>query len=84
MGPLELVIDVPFDAGCYEILSPLAETPIAAGEVVTPSWCITECLKSSPAKRFACENFITLSLNSIRYHNGVLISVETRRRMLLL
>lgn len=52
MGPMEVVIDIPFHAGCYELLEDLAETPIAS-ETNHPSWCITECLKSDGTKRFA-------------------------------
>lgn len=47
-------MDVPFDAGCYEILSPLPGSKIPdTVEVVTPAWCVTKCLESTPSKRFA-------------------------------
>ena len=55
VGPFEVVFDIPYDAGCYEILTSLTETPIIGGDTVTPAWCITECLKMDPAKRFACK-----------------------------
>ena len=62
MGPFEVVFDIPYDVGCYEIINPLLETPIAAGDTVTPSWCITECLTADITKRFACKIMFQLSL----------------------
>lgn len=56
-GPMEVIFDVPFDAGCYDIVSPLDGTKIEAGEIVTPAWCIFKCLESNPSYRFACEQF---------------------------
>ena len=65
VGPFEVVFDIPYDAGCYEILTSLTETPIIGGDTVTPAWCITECLKMDPAKRFACKfDYITLKFVS--------------------
>ena len=51
LGPLELVLDVPFDAGCFKLLAPLDESPIS--ESITPASCITKCLTSDSEKRFA-------------------------------
>ncbi len=58
MSPVELLIDVPFDVGCFKDidstvagdLSPVSGTP-ANG--MTPAWCLKECVQGS--KRFACE-----------------------------
>lgn len=56
MGPMEVVIDIPFHAGCYEILTDLSETPII-NDLNHPSWCITECLKADVTKRFARNSY---------------------------
>lgn len=54
VGPVEVLIDVPFDAGCYKVLSSLTGKISETTDIVTPAWCITKCLQSSETKRFAC------------------------------
>ena len=62
------MFDIPYDAGCYEILTPLSETPIPTIDIVTPAWCITECLKADTTKRFACK-LRTSIMTVVEFHS---------------
>ena len=54
-GPYEFVIDTPFDAGCFELLTDLDDSKKISEDVdtLTPGWCITKCLGTDPKNRFA-------------------------------
>ena len=59
LGPLELLIDVPFYVGCFdEITNPngvqITETP----ELVTPTWCIAKCITADSTKRYSSKFFV--------------------------
>lgn len=54
VGPVEVLIDVPFDAGCYKVLSNLTGHIANNTDIVTPAWCVTKCLQTNDTKRFAC------------------------------
>ncbi len=57
LSPIELLIDVPFDAGCFQELEDISnigheiDTPV---ETLTPTWCNTKCLQVDGKKRYAC------------------------------
>ena len=54
-GPYEFVIDTPFDAGCFELLTDLDDSKKISEDVdtLTPGWCITKCLGTDTKNRFA-------------------------------
>ena len=49
VGPAEVVIDMPYDFGCFEFKDEIPTSPITdIPDVVTPAWCITKCLQLDP------------------------------------
>ena len=58
LGPVEVVIDVPFYVGCFiELVDPSSKgfsiTDDSGSN--TPIWCITQCATNDPLKRYACK-----------------------------
>ena len=55
IGPVDLVIDTPFYMGCYQEMTDVSEkaTLIDSANVLTITWCLTECLKFDMKSRFA-------------------------------
>ena len=58
LGPVEVVIDVPFYVGCFIELSDPSSKGLSITDVPdsnTPAWCITQCATNDPSKRYACK-----------------------------
>ena len=58
LGPVEVVIDVPFYVGCFLELSDPSSKGLSITDVPdsnTPAWCITQCATNDPSKRYACK-----------------------------
>ena len=58
MGPVEVVIDVPFYVGCFIELSDPSSKGVSITEDtenVTPAWCVMKCGTADPLKRYACK-----------------------------
>ena len=55
LGPLELLLDVPFYVGCFQEVQPLSGgTAITdANDNMTPAVCISKCFGSDATKRYA-------------------------------
>ena len=57
-----MIVDVPYDMGCFEELSDLSALGITVTEdtdQMSPAWCITKCISEDPNKRYAC-NFLKI------------------------
>ena len=48
-------METPFYVGCFEVFGDINFPPIIAGEgdVVSPAWCLTQCLSGDKKLRFA-------------------------------
>ena len=58
LSPVEMIVDVPHDLGCFEELSDPTDTGILITETtdkMSPAWCITKCLTTDSKKRYACK-----------------------------
>ena len=56
LSPVEFIVDIPQDMGCFEMLSDpssLGFTITEATDEMSPAWCVTKCLKSDSKKRLA-------------------------------
>lgn len=53
VGPVGVLIDVPFDAGCFKVLATLTGLITEAADIMSPAWCVTKCLQSDDKKTFA-------------------------------
>jgi hypothetical protein len=64
IGPAEVLLDLPYVVGCYELLDDISSEGQTISEdpaVMTPVWCITKCLNRDSTKRFACKGNIHFS-----------------------
>ena len=59
LGPVELLLDVPFYVGCFkEVDSLVGGTLIEEGnEIMTPTLCLTKCITTDGTKRYAGKLF---------------------------
>ena len=58
IGPVELVIDVPFYVGCFEELGDITNLGLAIennDDSNSPTTCLTKCIESDSTKRYACK-----------------------------
>ncbi len=58
LAPVELVIDVPHEVGCFEELSDISSLGEVVSEIpniMSPIWCIKRCLSTDLKYRFACK-----------------------------
>ena len=58
LSPVEMIVDVPHDLGCFEELSDPTDTGILISETtdeMSPAWCITKCVTADAKKRYACK-----------------------------
>ena len=57
IGPVELVIDVPFYIGCFEETDDISTvgTPIDIPDSNSPTNCLSICAKTNPLQRYACK-----------------------------
>ncbi len=57
LSPIELLIDVPFDVGCFKEIESIAGGLTGVSGTppngINPAWCLTNCVQAT--KRFACE-----------------------------
>ena len=55
LGPVELVLDVPFYVGCFQEVQPFSGGTTITGAIddMTPAVCILKCLGSDTTKRYA-------------------------------
>jgi len=52
-GPLELLVDMPFEVGCFRVLDPSVVSTLTASASLTPASCIVTCLSAGATNRFA-------------------------------
>ena len=65
-GPLELLLDVPFEIGCFQILNSTTFPSPTKLDNLTSASCIVSCLSANPLMRYAGNSYMILALTSFK------------------